>query len=125
MTLAAYLRAVISPDWAADFYRRLFARRPDARALFHGSPEAQADKFAATLLVLIQESDGSLDSELYNLGQRHLSYQVTDSLYEAALESLLETLRVAHPQDWRDEWDTEVTEIYRKTVSRMHGERIG
>lgn len=126
MELVTYLREVVSPEWAADFYRRFFALRPDARAMFQTGPAAQADKFSATLAVLINEADRpSLEGELFALGRRHLAYGATPSLYADGLRAMLETLREAKPDSWRPEWEGEVTALYWKILSRMHPESGG
>jgi hemoglobin-like flavoprotein len=126
MELVSYLREVVSAEWAADFYRRFFALRPDARAMFQTSPAAQADKFSATLAVLINEADRpSLEGELFALGRRHLEYGVNESLYVDALTALMETLRTAKPEAWRPEWEADVTALYWSILSRMHPESGG
>jgi hemoglobin-like flavoprotein len=121
MELQSYLRTVITPEWAAAFYARFFELRPDARNLFTGSPAAQAEKFSATLFVLIQELESpNLGAELRDLGHRHVSYRVTESLYEDALRALLETLRATNPAEWHPAWDAQVTTLYRTIIAKMH-----
>lgn len=122
MDLLTYLQSSISPQWAEAFYRRFFTLCPEARPLFNSSPGAQAQKFSATLLVLVSESGDlpPLDAELDEMGRRHVAYGVTAEMYEHGLVALLQTLQEVQPTMWQPEWDTQVESLYRTLMAKMH-----
>ena len=119
--LSGYLSAAISPEWAESFYREFFALCPEVVGLFHGNPEAQAEKFAATLIALIsaEEASDQLEAELVDLGRRHVAYGVKPHHYEFGFQALLLTVQRANPDHWSPAWDAEFEHLYRSVLARM------
>lgn len=131
---AALVRATwaqLQPDVdavTADFYARLFARDPEARALFaHVDMPAQRRKFAHTLGAMIRVLDdpGVLVSESVPSGRRHAGYGVRARDYATVGVALLQALEQALGAAWtpavRDAW----RELYDllAAVMRRAGER--
>ena len=90
--------AALSPYGEAlteSFYRKLFKRFPDVAQMFEGVEiKAQEQKLLETLRLVVENirRPEKLASELRQLGERHQSYGVVASHYDAAAEVLLETL---------------------------------
>ncbi|HMS88779.1 MAG TPA: globin domain-containing protein [Acidimicrobiales bacterium] len=81
------------PEFAAAFYRRLFAVAPDAAALF-ADLESQQLKITAELDALIDLLGDlpSLEARARELGDRHRGYGVRAAQYRQARQAMVEAL---------------------------------
>jgi hemoglobin-like flavoprotein len=108
------------------FYRILFNRNPELRALFVSDPEVQRQKFLYTLDALIKVIDRpeALLPEATELGHRHLSYGVLNEHYPAVGQALLSALReelAGHfSADVENAWEA----LYDLVARAMKGEEI-
>jgi hemoglobin-like flavoprotein len=94
------------PDLTHVFYEELFARHPEARALFSRNPiEVQERMLAETLVAAMDHLEDAewLQSNLAALGARHAEYGVTQVMYSWVAESLLMTLANVAGGDWTDD----------------------
>jgi len=76
------------------FYERLFELDPSLRSLFHGSGEAQAQKLAQALTVVVKglANPAQLRGAIEALGSRHAGYGVRDEHYATVGAALIWTL---------------------------------
>jgi hypothetical protein len=67
-----------APAMAAEFYRRLFAADPSARALFSNGPEVMSSKFAPELDAIVEAiiSYDTFATRVRDLAARHAHYGV-------------------------------------------------
>jgi len=84
------------------FYDRLFAIRPELRALFPSDLSLQKAKFVQMVSVLIKNLDqvNSVSDQLCELGRRHASYEVSNDHYAYVGEALLWMLGKVLGQDF-------------------------
>lgn len=99
------------PQLTTRFYESLFARHPEAKALFGSRPiEAQAKMLQEALVAVLDHVEDAawLSSTLRGMGAQHVTYGVTDEMYDWVGASLLQTLAEVAAEDWsdalRDEW---------------------
>jgi hemoglobin-like flavoprotein len=87
------VRPILEPA-ALLFYERLFDLDPSLRSLFRGSREAQAQKLAQALAVVVKglEQPAQLRGAVEALGRRHVGYGVRDDHYTTVGEALIWTL---------------------------------
>src|SRR5688500_1109658 len=99
------LRPILEPA-AMMFYDRLFVLDPSLRGMFRRSREAQAQKLAQALAVVVKglEHPTQLRGAIEALGRRHAGYGVRDHHYTTVGEALLWTLE----QGLGDAWTAEV-----------------
>ncbi|MFC4453616.1 globin domain-containing protein [Deinococcus sonorensis] len=124
-SLARLLR---DPDEAArDFYDRLFAADPDARALFRGDLHAQGQKFIATLDVFAGDLSrfGTLRAAARRLGARHAGYGVRPGQYATVGDALLATLAARLGPDFTPEVREAWTLAYRLLAAEMRAGEPG
>jgi len=99
------------PRRAADlFYDELFHRMPEARDLFVSDMSRQGDKLIATLNVVILQIQNwsSIETDVEDLGLRHVAYGVRPehyaptgaALYEMLQKILGDTFTDAHRAAW-------------------------
>jgi len=104
-----HVRPILEPA-ALMFYERLFELDPSLRSLFRGSREAQAQKLAQALAVVVKglEHPAQLRGAIEALGRRHAGYGVRDEHYTTVGEALLWTLEqglgAAFTPDVRAAW---------------------
>jgi hemoglobin-like flavoprotein len=92
---ATFALAASQADTLADrFYDRLFALRPDYRALFPSDVSEQKRKLVAMLSVAVAKLDQPevLVPALLSLGRRHAAYGVTVEHFQPVGQALIETL---------------------------------
>jgi hemoglobin-like flavoprotein len=79
---------------ALTFYERLFALDPSLRSLFRQSRQAQAQKLAQALTVVVTGLDNKaqLRGAIEALGRRHAGYGVRHEHYATVGEALIWTL---------------------------------
>lgn len=77
-----------------SFYRRLFEIAPETRPLFKNSIEEQSSKLVEMLSMAVNLTDrpGILETQLRQLGARHVIYGVTDDQYEVVGRAFIEML---------------------------------
>ena len=77
-----------------SFYRRLFELAPGLRPLFRTSIEEQSARFVEMLSLAVNLTDRpeSLETELRQLGARHVIYGVKEEYYEIFVRALMEML---------------------------------
>ena len=99
------IRPVLEPA-AMMFYDRLFALDPSLRGMFRQSREAQAQKLAQALAVVVKglENPSQLRGAIEALGRRHAGYGVRDHHYTTVGEALIWTLE----QGLGDAWTADV-----------------
>ena len=99
------IRPILEPA-AMMFYDRLFALDPSLRGMFRQSREAQAQKLAQALAVVVKglENPAQLRGAVEALGRRHAGYGVRDHHYSTVGEALIWTLE----QGLGDAWTAEV-----------------
>ena len=87
------VRPVLEPA-ALMFYERLFELDPSLRSLFRSSRDAQAQKLAQALTVVVKglEHPAQLRGAIEALGRRHAGYGVRDQDYTTVGEALIWTL---------------------------------
>ena len=104
-----HVRPILEPA-ALMFYERLFELDPSLRSLFRGSREAQAQKLAQALAVVVKglEHPAQLRGAIEALGRRHAGYGVRDEHYTTVGEALIWTLEqglgAAFTTDVRAAW---------------------
>ena len=109
-------------EMTALFYGLLFETAPEARALFDGvDMERQREMLASTLRAVIHRLDegDALESELRDLGRRHVGYGVELAHYDVMEHVLLETVRRMLGETWNDRVRLAWTEVYNRLVRRM------
>ena len=79
---------------ALSFYKRLFELAPELRPLFTTSIESQATKMVdmLTLAVNLTDRPESLETEMRQLGARHVAYGMKDEHYDLIRRALIDTL---------------------------------
>lgn len=79
---------------ALAFYRRLFELAPQVRPLFKSDIESQATKLMDMigLAVSLTDHPGSMESDLRELGARHIDYGALDAHYPVVGAALLDML---------------------------------
>ena len=98
----------------AEFYRRLFDRVPEARAMFGDEMDVQRQKFLDTLTQIVAALTdlASLTASARDLGSRHRTYGVQARHYDEVREVLIETMAATlgdrftdrHAAAWRQGW---------------------
>jgi hemoglobin-like flavoprotein len=102
---------------ALSFYRRLFEMAPQFRPLFRTSIEEQAAKFMEMLSLAVHLTDrpARMETELRQLGARHVLYEVKDEYYEivgrALMGMLADVLGAEFTPAARSAWEDFYTEM--------------
>lgn len=88
-----------------DFYRRLFERRPDIRALFPADLARQREHLATAISVIARNIDhlAMLEGPLMEMGARHVAYGARPEHYSLLRELLLESMAGVRPEHWNPE----------------------
>ena len=89
----AQVRPILE-DAALLFYERLFELDPSLRSLFRSTREAQAQKLAQALTVVVKGlgNPAQLRGAIEALGRRHAGYGVREDHYTTVGEALIWTL---------------------------------
>ncbi len=84
----------IAKDAAALFYNRLFEIDPALKNYFSGDIEEQGKKLMTVLTTVVRglKKLDALESKVWQLGRRHIVYQVKDEDYNSVASALLWTL---------------------------------
>lgn len=102
------LVAARQPLVVRRFYAILFERYPELELLFNPNNRAKQEEMltAALVAVLDHIEDASwLETTLAGLGARHVSYGVTEPMYEQVSECLRAAMAEAAGDDWSDAID--------------------
>lgn len=99
---------------ALSFFRRLFELAPEVRPLFKSGIEEQSTKFVEMLVLAVNLTDrpGSLETELRELGARHLEYGTKDAHYDLVGRALLDMLSDVLGSDFTPATRAAWTEFY-------------
>lgn len=104
-----------APDVTARFYAQLFARYPQARALFGRNTErAQQEMLARALAAVIDRIEDApwLSATLQAMGAKHVDYGVTEPMYAWVGEALIATLAEVAEDSWTPEVERAWLEAY-------------
>jgi NAD(P)H-flavin reductase/hemoglobin-like flavoprotein len=103
------------------FYATLFARAPQARAMFPVNMEVQRSRLLRALVQVVQMVDrpGDLVPFLEQLGRDHRKFGVLAEHYDAVGAALLEALAALAGPAWTDEVRTAWTDAYGLVAEAM------
>ncbi|WP_307714126.1 globin domain-containing protein [Williamsia muralis] len=87
-----------------DFYDRLFAEYPSARALFSSDIRPQARMLQDAIVAVLDhlEDPTWLRASLGALGQRHASWGVTPEMYNWVASTMIATMADRGGSEWTD-----------------------
>ena len=111
------------PQVVHHFYKILFERHPQARALFGRNSVAAQEKMLSDSLVAIVdhlEDAPWLTTTLKALGAKHQGYGVTPEMYGWVGEALLAALAQAAGKDWSPAAEAAWSDAYGAIVSMMN-----
>jgi hemoglobin-like flavoprotein len=93
------------PDLTLRFYAILFERYPQLQALFSRDRTAQSKMLAEALAAVLDHLEDApwLVKTLGALGAKHVSYRVTDEMYDMVGDALLATLAEGAAEAWTPE----------------------
>jgi len=114
--------AALGADFAERFYAELFARFPNVKPLFASVAMARQQQHLMSALVLVIDNLRNPDvaeSQLLELGRRHVGYGVVPSHYYAVVTTLLDAIRDALGERWTDEVQTAWTDGLQAVASVM------
>ncbi len=105
------------------FYENLFRYHPNLRPLFKGNKEAQHQKFAQVLTVLIQglHNQEAVKWELAQLGKKHVSYGVQNIHYDTVGAILLSTIKELLKEEYTEDVDAAFISLYNFISTSMVG----
>ena len=91
--------------------------------MFKGNKEAQHQKFAQVLLVLIKSLDDQegIKRELAQLGKKHVGYGVQNIHYDTVGAILLSTIKELLREDYTEEVDAAFISLYNFISTNMVG----
>lgn len=110
------------PSLSHRFYDNLFARYPQAQAMFHRRPRETQERMLSEALgaVLDHLEDAPwLAHQLGAMGAKHVEYGVTPEMYDWVGDALLATLAQAAGPEWNDELAHEWAAAYGAITSLM------
>ena len=92
-------------DLGTRFYALLFTQHSELRQLFPADVAILAEHFTAMLELVIAHLGHvtAVDTQLRDLGARHLRYGAQPHHYEIARDVLVTTLKEASGSDWNEE----------------------
>ena len=111
-------------DASRLFYENLFRYHPNLQPLFKGNKEAQYEKFAQILLVLIRslENQEWIRRELASLGKQHENYGVQSAHYDIVGATLLSTIKELLGEEYTEDVDAAMISLYNFISASMLGE---
>lgn len=115
--------AQIDPIMIGDaFYSKLFIGYPRYKHMFPNEMKAQYLKFVQMLNHIIIRVDNldSLNPELKTMGERHKSYGVQISDYEAVGKTLIWTLKQTLGSDWNEDLEASWSLLYALIAEKMN-----
>lgn len=104
-----------------DFYRRLFARYPELRALFKDDIERQTGLFVAMMDTVVSalEQPAPVVPLIKIVGARHAGYGVADADYDKFADALLDTFAQALGEGFTPERRAAWIEAYTRLADTM------
>lgn len=98
------------------FYKSLFERMPETRALFDDNLDEQAEKLIDMMFLVVHFLDGveALREEIVALGARHLGYGMRPEHLEAAKSAILEALGAT-----LDNWSEDDTAAWNALLTQL------
>lgn len=121
---------VAHPDFAEDFYVRLFDHAPGVRSLFPEHLGLQASKLANTVTIVVQniQDPEPMLSAVIDMAKRHVGYGAQPEHYDVVKTVLLETLADLAPGGFSDQemqaWDKALGAICALMVSHAYGDKV-
>lgn len=105
----------------AEFYRSLFALNPEARALFTGDMDMQAQKLMDMIGAVVAALDqpGQLLDSCRALGARHASYGVVEDHYDDVGTALLKTLHAGLGEHYTEDVEAAWATVYGEMAETM------
>lgn len=97
------------------FYEILFERYPSVKPLFgRNSQENQAKMLQESLIAVIDNLEDQvwLTNTLQSMGQKHVSYEVTEEMYPWVGECLIATLAELAGDSWTKQHESEWSKAY-------------
>jgi hemoglobin-like flavoprotein len=102
-TLKPYAKEIVK-----HFYKTLFQKHPEARALFHTNMDSQQDKLIQSLVFIVDNVDKAdvFTDYLKKMGRRHHeNYGTKAEHYAWVAEAFLATLKYFFEETWTPELD--------------------
>lgn len=116
---------------ASAFYRRLFEKRPELRAMFTQPMEIQQQKLIASLetIVAFLADPPAQRAYLRELGMRHLRYGARPEHYDLVIDTFIEAMDEATggllDPIVRNEWHQVMRLVSDSMIAGAGGERFG
>jgi hemoglobin-like flavoprotein len=112
-----------SIELAIDFYNKLFYLYPSLRPLFKEDIRMQARKFTAHLSYLIKHVKNweTINSDVEELGKRHVAYQVKAQHYDHVGEALFYALQLHLKTKWDAQVEAAWGKFYKIVADKMMG----
>lgn len=112
-----------SADMVIDFYNLLFEVYPRLRPLFKEDTRLQARKFTAHISYLISHINDwdRLQSDLAELGKRHVHYEVKAEYFDYVREALFPTMKRHMGGEWNEATEAAWMKFYQMVADRMTG----
>lgn len=111
----------ISEKAAEIFYTKLFEKDPSLKPLFKGDMKEQGKKLMQMLGMAVNSLNnmGILLPLLQDLGRKHLSYGVTNEMYDTVGASLIETLEAGLGADFTSDVKRSWEQVYNSVAAIM------
>ena len=109
----------ISEKAAEIFYTKLFEKDPSLKPLFKGDMKEQGKKLMQMLGMAVNSLNnmGILLPLLQDLGRKHLSYGVTNEMYDTVGASLIETLEAGLGADFTSDVKRSWEQVYNSVAA--------
>jgi hemoglobin-like flavoprotein len=109
------------PDLTLRFYEILFEKYPELKRLFSRDRGVQSKMLAEALAAVLDHLEDApwLVHTLGGLGAKHVSYGVTDEMYDQVGDALLATLAEAAAEAWTAEVATQWTMAFGAIAGMM------
>lgn len=110
-----------APDLTLRFYEILFVKYPQLQRLFSRDRTAQSKMLAGAISAVLEHLEDApwLVSTLGGLGAKHVSYGVTDEMYDMVGDALLATLAEVAAEAWTPVVAEQWTMAYGAIASMM------
>jgi nitric oxide dioxygenase len=104
------------------FYEHLFRRHPEMTEMFKPERRSRQEKMFALMLVTIMDRIDDvpwLHQELSLLGQKHAGITITDEMYAAFGQALLDTFGEILGSEWAEDVETAWRHAYEGLAARL------
>ncbi len=105
------------------FYKDFFEETPEIVETFRNtnlSLQKKELKFGLKKVFSLIEKREELDEFLFELGVRHVSYEVTPKHYQIVKRSLMKSFRHVLAEEWDEEVGSRVGSLIEHICSKMH-----